>query len=55
MKLVNAAGFHAYRLENDYWPFNARKKPAARRPVRLHEPIQGETVIVFSREDSESL
>ncbi|HEY2951649.1 MAG TPA: FkbM family methyltransferase [Verrucomicrobiae bacterium] len=55
VKLVNAAGFHAYRLENDYWPFNRLKNSASKRPARLRAPIQGETVIVFSRKDTESL
>jgi len=55
VKLVNASGFHAYRLENSYWPFNGTSDSAHKQPVRLRAPIQGETVIVFSRKDSESL
>lgn len=55
VKLVNSTGFFAYRLENDYWPFNGGKKSTRKRPVRLRAPIQEETVIVFSRKDSESL
>lgn len=55
VQLLNAAGFHAYRLENDYWPFRHFKNQASKRPVRLQGPIEGETVIVFSRKDSELL
>ena len=53
--LMNASGFHAYRLENSYWPFNGKGPSGHRRPMRLRAPMRGETVIVFSRNDSESL
>jgi FkbM family methyltransferase len=55
VKLVNASGFHAYRLENSYWPFNGAADSAHKRPMRLRAPIHEETVIVFSRKDAESL
>lgn len=55
VRLMNASGFHAYRLENSYWPFNGVEPPGYRRPMRLRGPIRGETVIVFSRTDAESL
>ena len=55
VKLMDASDFHAYRLENSYWPFNGVEHSAQRRPMRLRAPIHGETVIVFSRNDSESL
>ncbi len=55
VKLLNEAGFYAYWLENDYWPFNHLRNPALKRPVRLQGPIKGETVVVFSRKDAESL
>ena len=53
--IINAAGFCPYRLQNAYWPFNGTAKSARPRPERLRGPIQGETVIIFSRKDAPSL
>jgi FkbM family methyltransferase len=53
--LVQSAGFCAYRIENDYWPLNYLKTGVGKRPARLDSPIQGETVIAFSRRTGERL
>jgi FkbM family methyltransferase len=55
LELVCASGFHAYRMENDYWPLNYLKDGKAKQPSRLKEPIQGEAVVVFSRRDRATL
>jgi FkbM family methyltransferase len=55
VELVRSAGFHAYRLENDYWPLNYLKNRKAHRPARLRSSIEEETVILFSRRDGETL
>ncbi len=51
IQLLETKGFHAYRLENDYWPFSYSKRSRNKRPTRLVTPIEDETVIVFSRRD----
>lgn len=51
VKLLRGAGFHAARLENDYWPFAYLRNRSIKRPTPLRTPITGETVIVFSRQD----
>ncbi|MFI7318192.1 FkbM family methyltransferase [Streptomyces venezuelae] len=56
MKTMSEAGFHAYRLINEYGPGTypaAIRRPAP--PVRWREPITGETELVFSRVDAETL
>lgn len=49
------AGFHAYRLENDYSAERYISPLTEERPVRLREPIRNVSDIIFSREDSEYL
>ncbi|WP_306332749.1 FkbM family methyltransferase [Streptomyces sp. KL118A] len=56
MKTMREAGFHAYRLVNEYAPDtypDAIRSPAP--PVRWREPVVGETELVFSRIDAETL
>ncbi|MCZ9345726.1 FkbM family methyltransferase, partial [Streptomyces sp. TRM76130] len=57
MATFAAAGFHAYRMANGYTPADflkaLRTGPAA--PVRWREPLVGETQLVFSRVDAETL
>jgi FkbM family methyltransferase len=55
VELVRSAGFHAYRLDNDYWPLNYLRNRKAKRPARLDSAIGEETVILFSRRDAETL
>ncbi|MFE0101291.1 FkbM family methyltransferase [Streptomyces sp. NPDC059009] len=56
METMQRAGFHAYRLPTDYaaahYP-RALRRPAS--PVRLRQPIEGETELVFSRVDAAEL
>jgi len=53
--LVRTAGFRAYRLKNDYWPFSISNEPRGSGLPSLDTPIEGETVIVFSRRDAGAL
>jgi FkbM family methyltransferase len=53
--LAQAAGFQAYRLENEYWPLSFVKGSKAGIPARLRAKIEGETVVIFSRRDAETL
>ncbi|MFK0117384.1 FkbM family methyltransferase [Streptomyces sp. NPDC090994] len=57
MSTFAAAGFHAYRMTNGYTPADflraLREGPAA--PVRWRGPLAGETELVFSRVDAETL
>ncbi|MET8687253.1 FkbM family methyltransferase [Streptomyces sp. NPDC004732] len=56
MKTMREAGFHAYRLVNQYAPETypgAIRRPAP--PVRWRGPVVGETELVFSRIDAETL
>ncbi len=55
VELVRSAGFTAYRLDNKYWPLGFMKAPKASRPTRLRAPINGETVVIFSRRTDEAL
>jgi FkbM family methyltransferase len=55
VELLRIAGFHAYRMENDYWPLNYFREAKAKRPVRLDAAIQNETVVVFSRREGKTL
>jgi FkbM family methyltransferase len=50
-----AAGFHLYRIENDYDALSYLPPLRAVRPVRMREPIQHLTDAVFSRQNSEVL
>jgi FkbM family methyltransferase len=55
VELLGNAGFHAYRMENDYWPLNYFREAKDRRPVRLDAAIKDETVVVFSRREGKTL
>jgi FkbM family methyltransferase len=50
-----AAGFHFYRIENDYDAVSYLPPFQAVRPVRVHGAIRRLTDAIFSREDSEAL
>lgn len=57
LAVMRDAGFHVYRLANDYAPGSY---PEALRgelgvPVRLRGPVAGESDLVFSRVDAETL
>jgi FkbM family methyltransferase len=49
------AGYHAYRLENDYSPLSYIPLPREKRPQRITPPIQETVDLVLSRRDSEYL
>lgn len=56
MEIMRRHGFHAYRLPNDYAPASyprALRHPAV--PVRVRDTVEGETELVFSRIDAETL
>ncbi|HSB70840.1 MAG TPA: FkbM family methyltransferase [Candidatus Methylomirabilis sp.] len=55
VRVFRDAGFQAYRLENDYSPQSYLPPCAERRPERIRTPIQWQTDVVFSRQDSELL
>jgi len=55
MQIFLKAGFHAYRMENDYSPLSYLRPMADSRPVRLHSPPEQVTEVVFSRRDAERL
>ncbi|MFJ5260928.1 FkbM family methyltransferase [Streptomyces sp. NPDC088387] len=54
---MTAAGFHTYRLPNDYAPasYPPALVGAPRLPVRLRCPVTGESDLVFSRVNAELL
>ncbi|MFE6481561.1 FkbM family methyltransferase [Streptomyces sp. NPDC057757] len=57
LKTMTAAGFHVYRMDNDYAP---RSYPPAlsrppRPPTRWRGPLPAESDLVFSRLDTEAL
>jgi FkbM family methyltransferase len=49
------AGYHPYRLENDYSPQSYIPLPREKRPQRIGPPIQETVDLVLSRQDRESL
>jgi FkbM family methyltransferase len=56
LETMREHGFHIYRLPSDYSPANypsAIRRPTP--PIRWHGPIVGESELVFSRLDAESL
>ncbi|MGW7403103.1 FkbM family methyltransferase [Streptomyces sp. NPDC054833] len=56
LETMRKAGFHTYRLLNDYAPESypaALSRPVA--PVRWRGPVVGESELVFSRVDAETL
>ncbi|ORT59300.1 FkbM family methyltransferase [Streptomyces sp. CB03238] len=57
LEAMGAYGFHPYLLVNDYTPesYVAALRGAARVPERLHGPITGESDLVFSRVDADTL
>lgn len=55
LRIFLEAGFHAYRLENDYSPLSYLPPPTEKRPERIRTPIQCQTDVAFSRQDSELL
>jgi FkbM family methyltransferase len=55
MKIFREAGFHAYRMANDYSPLSYLRPMAESRPIRLHSPPEQVTDVVFSRRDAEML
>lgn len=53
---LEAAGFHAYLLRNDYLPqFYPSNIRSPEPPRRLHHPVQDNCDVVFSRIDAEAL
>ncbi|WP_037922203.1 FkbM family methyltransferase [Streptomyces violaceorubidus] len=57
LAVMREAGFHVYRLANDYAPgsYPAALSGAPRAPVRLRGPVTEESDLVFSRTDAERL
>ncbi|MEW2548873.1 FkbM family methyltransferase [Streptomyces sp. NPDC047002] len=57
MSTMREHGYHAYRLANDYAPasYPAAVRGAAVPPARLREPVTGESDLIFSRIDAETL
>ncbi|MFC9847872.1 FkbM family methyltransferase [Streptomyces sp. NPDC127595] len=57
MKTMAGAGFHVYRMENDYAPqsYPRALSGAPRVPVRWRGPLPGESDLIFSRRDAEVL
>ncbi|WP_282685891.1 MULTISPECIES: FkbM family methyltransferase [unclassified Streptomyces] len=57
MQTMRAHGFHPYRLVNDYTPesYVAALHGAARAPERLKGSVMGETDLIFSRVDADTL
>ncbi|MFD6192379.1 FkbM family methyltransferase [Streptomyces sp. NPDC060275] len=57
LAVMRDAGFHVYRLANDYAPgsYPPALGGAPRVPVRLRGPVTGESDLVFSRVDAERL
>jgi len=55
LEVFEEAGFHAYRLENDYSPESYLAPVKDKRPARIVRPVESETDMVFSRQDAEML
>ncbi|WP_405696817.1 FkbM family methyltransferase [Streptomyces coelicoflavus] len=55
--VMRDAGFHTYRLANDYAPgsYPPALRGAPRAPVRRRGPVTGECDLIFSRVDAERL
>ena len=49
------SGFHAYSIKNDYWALSHLPPHDGERPTRIRAPIECETDVIFSRQDSEVL
>ncbi len=57
LTVMRDAGFHVYRLANDYTPgsYPAARGDALGVPVRLRGPVTEESDLIFSRVDAETL
>ncbi|CAL9514892.1 hypothetical protein SUDANB9_03698 [Streptomyces sp. enrichment culture] len=57
LAVLRDAGFHVYRLANDYAPgsYPPALRGAPRPPVRLRGPVTEESDLIFSRVDAERL
>ncbi|MFC7305927.1 FkbM family methyltransferase [Streptomyces monticola] len=57
LEVMRRHGFHAYRLVNDYAPetYPAALRAAPAVPVRRRGPLVGESDLIFSRVDAETL
>lgn len=57
LAVMRNAGFHVYRLANDYAPgsYPPALRGAPRAPVRLRGPVTEESDLIFSRVDAERL
>jgi FkbM family methyltransferase len=55
ISLLADAGFKPYEIDNDYSAERYLTKELPSRPVRLRHPIRQESMLVFSRADSETL
>ena len=55
LRMFTAAGFNAYRVENDYSPVSYLSPQIAKQPERLREPVECETDLVFSCVDADRL
>jgi FkbM family methyltransferase len=54
VQMFEAAGFHAYRIENDYSPAAGgylRSSPSSPQPTRITAAITSQTDVIFSRID----
>jgi FkbM family methyltransferase len=52
LQIFRAAGFHAYKIENDYSAESYLDPRATRRPTRISGPLVTQTDVVFSRTDA---
>jgi len=57
LKTMTEAGFHVYRLHNDYAPesYPSAVRGGISAPARWRGPIEGESDLIFSRVDAETL
>ncbi|MGI5393903.1 FkbM family methyltransferase [Streptomyces sp. CA-251251] len=57
LAVMRDAGFHVYRMANDYAPgsYPSALRGAPGVPVRLRGPVTGESDLIFSRVDAETL
>jgi FkbM family methyltransferase len=55
VRAFQGAGFHLYRIENDYDAVSYLPPFHAGRPVRMHGPIERLTDAIFSRQDLKTL
>ncbi len=55
LQFFHDAGFHPYRIENDYSPESYLARQPHCRPLRIGTPIEQETDVIFSRQNAETL